>query len=110
VSNSCIHQIVTAGFRAADKTDPACGKPAFTKATNGYLCIGHYRQQQQSIPAKVRKAQPKWRGLVPQSDEQIIADIIASDKRAIENGTIVLVKRGAHDPIVLRLLESPTVH
>lgn len=45
-----------------------------------------------------------------QIDEQIIADIIATDAAAIREGKIVIVKRGVYDPVRLRLLEPPTVH
>jgi hypothetical protein len=89
-----------------------CGRPAFTRRTNGWLCSGHYAQQQQSIPAKPRKHQPKWKGLVPavETDEQIIASIIAAEKQAIEVGTVRQVKFGRLEPISLRYLEAPTVH
>lgn len=91
-------------------TPEKCGKPAFTRKTHGYLCIGHYRQQQESIPAKPRKPQPRWQGLVQPTDEQVINDIIASDAQAIAEGTVVVIKRGVLDPACLRVLEPPTVH
>ena len=86
-----------------------CGKPAVTRVSHGWLCDGHFKQQQRSIPAKARKAQPVWRGALT-DDNAIIADVIAQDKRAIREGNIVRVVRGALEPVVLRLLEPPTVH
>jgi hypothetical protein len=91
-------------------TPDRCGKPAFTRKTNGYLCIGHYRQQQESIPAKPRLPQPKWQGFVQQSDNEIIKDIISTDARIIADSKIVVIQRGALDPVRLRVLEPPTVH
>lgn len=98
--NGCIHS-----YRTADK----CGKPVVARS-HGWLCEGHYQQQQASAPAAPRKAQPKWKGLIPQNDESIIADIIATDARVIREGNVSIITRGAMDPVSLRVLEEPTVH
>jgi hypothetical protein len=77
------------------------------------LCHGHYRDQQEAIPPKPRKPQERWKGWVrsqAQTDEQIIADIIARDNWCIAVGTVVVISRGNTDPVRLRLLEPPTVH
>lgn len=95
-----------------------CGRPAFNRKTNGWLCVMHYRQQQESIPAKPRLPQPAvYNGhalfknfIKVQPDHEVIADIIASDKRAIASGRVVTVQRGATDPVYLRLLEPLTVN
>lgn len=78
--------------------------------THGWLCDGHWQQEQRSIPPNARKAQPRWRGLSNLSDAEIIADIIAQDKRAIAEGKVARIQRGAQDPVFLKLLEPPTVH
>lgn len=88
-------------------TSAPCRNPAFTKRTHGFLCAGHYRQQQESIPAKPRLPQPKWIGLVQQTDEQIIEDIITSDLKAINTAKrVTVIQRGAVDPIYLTILEE----
>jgi hypothetical protein len=107
---TCVYQVVPT-LRAADKRDATCGLAATGyNRTHGYLCANHYRHQQNNIPAKPRKAQPQWRGLTPQRDDEIIADIIAKDRAAIAEGSVVTVTRGRQDPVKLRLLEPPTVH
>lgn len=88
-----------------------CGKPAVTSKTHGWLCIGHYQQQQRNIPANPRLPQPKWNGQkVVESDVAIIRDILQVEKQAIAEGKVVQIKRGALEPVFLKLLEPPTVH
>jgi hypothetical protein len=68
----------------------------------------HYHQQQKRIPTKPRFPQEQWIGykaLQPQTDEEIIADIITTDTAAIAAGRVVRIVRGTQDPAVLRLLE-----
>lgn len=85
-----------------------CGKPAFTLRSHGWLCIPHYRQQQEDIPAKPRKHQPVWRGFRPavQSDEAIIADILRTETQAIANGRVEAIACGVIDPIYLKVLHD----
>ena len=111
MQKTCIHRVAPF-FRAAEPNDPPCGKPAFTRRTHGFLCIGHYKAEQDSIPAKPRQPQPRWKGLQPvvQDDVEIIADIIATDKQAIAVGKIVSYKFGKFDPVYLRVLAAPMVH
>ena len=106
---TCIYAAANT-LRAVDQRDQQCGLQPFTRRTHGYLCANHYRQQQERIPAKPRKSQPQWRGLVPQPDAEVIADIIATDRAAIAEGKIVRVVRGVQDPVVLRILEPAVVH
>ena len=106
---TCIHAFLTPEL---------CGKPALQrpdkhgKLSNGWLCKEHYRQFQASIPPKPRHSQPKWKGLVPQvqSDEEIIADIIATDATAIALGVVVRKQHGSLEPVYFRTLESVGVN
>lgn len=89
----------------------ACGKPVFRRL-HGWLCLPHYRAQQEAIPAPQRKSQPRYLGLNKgaKNDDQVVADIIMTDTRAIAEGTIVKVRFGAIEPDYIRYLEAPTVH
>jgi len=95
--NRCIH----------DFPEP-CKRVAYNAKTSGWLCKDHYYKMQNSIPPKPRQEQPKWKGLVPafQTDEEIIADIIATDAVSITLGKVVRIKRGTVDPVCLRILEK----
>jgi hypothetical protein len=86
-----------------------CKNPAHQQKTNGWLCAGHYQQMQQSIPQKPRLVSGKWTGLVPMTDEQVIAGIIAGDATAITLGKVHTLRRGALDPVYLRTLEPTQI-
>lgn len=93
--NICIHS----------ERGKACTKPTFSNRTNGWLCFEHYRQQQHSMPPRPRQPQPKWKGLPLTRDEDIIADIIATDLTMIKRG--FEVKRfGAIEPLYLKLQDK----
>ncbi len=83
-----------------------CQKPAFTQRTNGWLCLVHYRQQQLSMPAKPRLPQPRWKGLPLTNDDDIVADIIATDRATLGKGKIVPVRFGSVEPSYVRYHES----
>jgi hypothetical protein len=104
--NGCVHgEFYTLGTR--------CGRPPFTRRTHGWLCHGHYRDQQETIPPKPRQPQERWKGWQaarPLTDDQIIAEILATDRALIAAGKVVTITRGRTDPVQLRLLESPTCH
>lgn len=89
----------------------ACGKPIFRR-THGWLCVPHYRAQQDAIPVKPRKPQPRFidKTRITWSDEAVIANIIATDKQAIATGTVRKVRFGIDNPLVLRYLDGPTIH
>jgi hypothetical protein len=98
---NCIHVVAFNG-----PVPVACNKPVFKKS-HGWLCVGHLRAQQNSIPPAPRKPQPQWIGLqyLYASDEKIIADIISSDAKSIAAGTVRSVQFGSVEPIYLRYLE-----
>lgn len=85
-----------------------CEQPVILRS-HGLLCYEHYHAQQRSHPQKPRKPQPLWKGLTPQKDDEIVADIIATDKQAIAEGRIVVVQKGNTDPVFFRTLEPTQV-
>ena len=87
-----------------------CTSKAFNIGFHGWLCFQHYREQQRQIPPAPRKPQPRWRGYVaPQTDDQIVKDIIQTDAAAIAAGKIVSVRFGVIEPDYIRYLEPVNV-
>jgi hypothetical protein len=101
---ACVHSFIT---------PDSCGRNTFTRRTHGWLCKPHYFEEQASIPPKPRKPSERWLGYrvaQPQTDAEIVADIISADRQAIGIGRVIRVQRGTTDPIYLQLLEPPVVH
>jgi hypothetical protein len=106
--NTCIHSFITpepCGRGAINKPFPRQ-----TSVPHGWLCLDHLRQEQNSIPPKRRFRQDLWIGHQKQNmnDEQIVADIIATENLALGMGRIVYYRHGNNDPIYFKTLEPVT--
>lgn len=96
--------------------DPSvsCGA-AIHKGYHGWLCVGHYRAEQMSIPKAPRIPWQPYKGLVPkfQTDEQIVADILRTEAdligqayRGTGNRIIRRVRFGAIEPEYVQYVEK----
>lgn len=85
--------------------DPAvaCGYPAFM-GTHGFLCRGHFIAEQRSIPPSPRKPYARWKGHVQETDDQIIKDILRTEREAIAAARVVTVKCGKYEPAVIKFV------
>jgi hypothetical protein len=107
--NTCIHRFIT--------PEP-CGRGAITRpfprqtsVPHGWLCLDHLRQEQNSIPPKRRQRQEIWIGHQKQNmnDDQIVADVIATDSAAIALSVVATIKHGNFEPVYFRTLETASV-
>lgn len=84
-----------------------CGQAIFRRF-HGWLCLGHFREEQYRIPQPARKPWEAYKGYVPNlSDDQLVSSIIQQDSAAIraarEAGDIVRYRFGSLDPVYLQV-------
>lgn len=91
--------------------DVVCGSLIYIRF-HGWLCLGHFRQQQYSITRPARKPFEMFKGYFnSKTDNQLVAGIIASDAEIIRKaraaGHIVSHRFGALDPVYLQIHNVP---
>lgn len=90
--------------------DPSvsCGRPAFRLLSHGWLCRSHFIAEQNSQPNKPRHAIVPWVGNRRWTDDQIVQDILRSEREAIQwardNGHVTEQKFGKNNPAVLQTI------